>query len=163
MKRTRLKRKSDRPRKWQHPEVVEAYRAANPLCEVSGLLSKEHGQSCLPCENGATILFTRRSPASDAHHITGGIHATPRWDEECNLIMLSRAVHEWIERYWQDGLCLCLTAKLRKGELDVPRLEKMLSPVRPMSLADFVGSLDLRFQQFASLREELLEGMARGQ
>lgn len=159
MKRSRLKRKSAKKRKWQNPEAVAEYRAANPFCEVAGLLRVSDGHAELPCENGASTLYPRKSRATDAHHITGGIHATPRWDEECNLIMLSRTAHEWIERYWQDGLCLCLAVKMRKGELDVTRLEAMLSPVRPMSLRDFIGSLEPRFEYFETFQAELMEGM----
>lgn len=159
MKRTRLRSKSLKRRKHQNPEVVAEYRRANPRCEVSTLLPVAYGHSSLPRENGASVLAPRNQASCDPHHITGGIHGTVRWDETCNLIMLSRTVHEWVEEYWADGLCLCLLAKMRKGEMDQERLEGMLSPVRDFSLREFVGSLEIRFDQFGSIRNQVVRGL----
>jgi hypothetical protein len=87
-------------RKHENLELRKQYKLDHPRCELYPILREE-------------ILLARRDQfASEAHHITGGLLGTPRWDLVCNLIHLSQVAHEWVERYAADGLAICCWAKL---------------------------------------------------
>lgn len=75
---------------------VSDYSKANPLCELTG------------------------QRAGHTHHIWGG---TRRLDLLSNLIRLSVSAHDLCHTEIVRGRCLCLLAKLAKGEFDLKELD----------------------------------------
>ena len=72
------------------------YAKGNPLCELTG------------------------QRAEHVHHIWGG---KQRLDLRSNLIRLSVSAHEICHTEIVRGRCLCMLAKLAKGEFDVGELD----------------------------------------
>lgn len=72
------------------------YAKDNPLCELTG------------------------QPAHHVHHIWGG---KQRLDLRSNLIRLSASAHDLCHSEIVRGRCVCMMAKLAKGEFDISELD----------------------------------------
>lgn len=156
LRKTRIRRKSKRKRKWQNPVAWEKYRREHPWCELTPLFpSRAKGIHRIPLnETGEAYAEVQTlSPTDDLHHLGSCVGGTPRWDRPFNLIAASRVSHEWAERFASDGLVLCLYAKLLSDSLDYERLSKITHVVFP----SYLETLELKFDFCREIRAKLLE------
>jgi len=109
LRRTALRRKSKKKRKWENWTLNRRYADAHPFDPIA-----QHFPD-LPAYQ----------TASEVHHITGGILGTPRWDIDANLIHLCHVTHKWAERYTHDGMAICLVAKRAMKEFDAEELNRI--------------------------------------
>lgn len=151
LKRTLLRRKSQKRPKWEDRELVARYQAANPMCELAPLfplarrIPGRWREVILPHEFGEPQLVVFPAVATDPHHILGGVHGCRRWDLVTHILNSSRPLHNWVERYVWDGIVLCLYVKMKKNELDAAKLGAILHPNGDAkSFADWVSTIEPR-------------------
>lgn len=97
MKRTRINRRSTKPRPESDPALVAEYRERFAWCEGFPVMCR-HGQH-------------------DGHHIHHIAESGRRWDLTGNIIHLCYEAHSWVHANPVDGTVLCLERKRLKGEL----------------------------------------------
>ena len=126
-----LPRRRGKPRPGINLRARQAYRRANPQCELSVFFPEDY----LPTENGLQALVGHDDPI-DPHHILTNCRA----DIVTNLICVRRQIHDWAERFTIDGRVLSLCVKWRKGELDTAAIEALTG-------VPFLGWFDVLFER----------------
>ncbi len=141
-------------RPWEDLELRNQYRNRFPYCEVVRLFPRANiKERQIPYPNGF-VLQPMYQDGHDIHHVTGGLLGTPRWDLDTNLIHLCRDAHVWVERFTFDGLVLCVTAKLTKGDWDWEKINE----ITRMNVRGFLDTRKCEFTFAEEMREVLIGG-----
>lgn len=121
------------------PELRGKYLWDNPTCELIGLLDVAGYDDWTPHECRGV----------DPHHIIGGYIG--RHDAVCNLISVCRSCHDWVQ-HKNEGLVLCLYAKMKKGELDFGEL----SIYKGKNVREWVRFMDVMVPPYERMRAQVL-------
>ena len=155
-KRSRLRRVSKKnSRKHVDETLRRQYMNHNPLCELAMCFPTCLGKPLVPVPGNQYQPIVQELISEDPHHIVSGIGQTPRWDITTNLIALCRPVHEFCETFNAEGIVLCLWRKLKKQELDLPRLCK----ITRVNIVGWLECQKMKFDFCEQIRGKLLESI----
>lgn len=124
MKRSPLRRKSNKVRAHTDDELKKAYMRENPYCELLPIIAPFCSRQLVSLGLPSRCLLNPRAVKSDdPHHIA---YASIRKDAHFNLLGLCRPVHNLVELRCIEGFVWCMWAKKQKGELDIPALSDLM-------------------------------------
>jgi hypothetical protein len=124
MRRTRLRRRSQKARAANNSLIVDAdarrkFMSEATSCELCDWWIDNGYPESLPPQVADKIRRGTAFPAQDPHHVTP---QSRRIDERWNLVAICRADHDWVQ--WRpEGLLYCLAVLARRGDLRIDLMD----------------------------------------
>ncbi len=106
-------------RKWEDLRFRADYLDQNrERDELLHLFPNYGAEAIVQIGNVVHSMSLRYTQGLEPHHIAGGANGARRWDVATNLVAVSNTVHRWCEKYRPEGMVLCISVKMDKGEWD---------------------------------------------